>query len=298
MPVIGLLAGAQLDSDAVMAEFRRGLAQAGYVEGRNLAIDVRLAEGQYDRLPALAADLVRRPVAAIAALTPVAALAAKAATTTIPIVFLLGSDPARDGLVASLNRPGGNITGITFFTNLLASKRLQSLHELIPNAGRIGLLINPGNANAELELTEMQIAARTLGVGLIVERAAAEREIDAAFASFVRERAAAVVTAGDAYFFSRREQIAALALRHGLPTSSSTRGYVEAGILLSYGADRRDSGRQWGLYVGRVLKGEKPSDLPVLQPTKFELAFNLKTAKALGLDVPATLLARADEVIE
>jgi putative ABC transport system substrate-binding protein len=186
MPVIGLLAGAQLDSDSVMAEFRRGLREAGYVEGSNLAIDVRLAEGHYDRLPALAAELVRRPVAAIAAITPVAALAAKAATTSIPIVFLLGSDPAKDGLVASLNRPGGNVTGITFFTNLLVSKRLQSLHELVPNAGRIGLLINPGNANADLELGETQMAAQALGVELVVERAAAEHEIDAAFAGFAR----------------------------------------------------------------------------------------------------------------
>jgi putative ABC transport system substrate-binding protein len=298
IPVIGLLAGAQLESDSVMAAFHQGLGQAGYVEGRNVAIDVHIAEGRYDRLPALAADLVRRQAAVIAAITPVAALAAKAATTTIPIVFLLGSDPVKDGLVASLNRPGGNVTGITFFTNLLSSKRLQLLRELVPNATRIALLLNPNNANADLELHEAQNAVQTIGVQLIVARAGTEREIDAAFASLAQQQAGAVFTAGDAYFYSRRDQIAALAERHRLPTTSSTRDYTQAGVLMSYGAAREDSGRQWGLYVGRVLKGEKASDLPVVQPTRFELAINLKTAKALGLDVPATLLARADEVIE
>jgi putative ABC transport system substrate-binding protein len=298
IPVIGLLAGAGAESAPVMAAFQQGLSKAGYVEGRNVAIEVRLAEGQYDRLPAMAADLVRRQVTVIVVITPVAALAAKAGTATIPIVFQLGSDPVKDGLVGSLNRPGGNVTGVTFFSNLLSSKRLQLLHELVPNAARIALLLNPNNANAELELNETQTAARALGLQLIVVRASTEREIDTAFANLAQQGADAVFTAGDAYLFSRRDQIVALAARHRLPTSSSTRDYSDAGGLMSYGADRLDSGRQWGLYVGRILNGEKPADLPVVQPTKFELVVNLKTAKALGLTVPPTLLARADAVIE
>jgi ABC-type uncharacterized transport system substrate-binding protein len=298
IPVIGLLAGAGAESAPVMAAFQQGLSKAGYVEGRNVAIEVRLAGGQYDRLPAMAADLVRRQVTVIAVITPVAALAAKAATATIPIVFQLGSDPVKDGLVGSLNRPGGNVTGVTFFSNLLSSKRLQLLHELVPNAARIALLLNPNNANAELELNETQTAARALGLQLIVVRASTELEIDTAFANLAQQGAAAVFTAGDAYLFSRRDQIVALAARHRLPTSSSTRDYSEAGGLMSYGADRLDSGRQWGLYVGRILNGEKPADLPVMQPTKFELVVNLKAARALGLTVPNTLLVSADEVIE
>jgi putative ABC transport system substrate-binding protein len=298
MPVIGLLAGAGLESPSVMAAFRQGLSEIGYVEGRNVAIEVRVAEGQYARLPALAAELVRRRVAVIAVITPVAALAAKAATATIPIVFQLGSDPVKDGLVGSLSRPGDNVTGVTFFSNLLSSKRLQLLHQLVPNATRIAFLLNPGNANAELELNETEITTRALGLELIVVRASTEREIDAAFASLVQLGATAVFTAGDAYLFSRRDQIAALAIRHGLPTSSTTREYAEAGILMSYGADRRDSGRRWGLYVGRILNGEKPADLPVVQPTKFELVINLKTANALGLVVPNAMQLLADEVIE
>ena len=255
MPVIGLLGGAGLESASVMAAFRQGLAEAGYIEGRNLATEVRSAEGHYDRLPALAGDLVRRQVAVIATITPVAALAAKAATATIPIVFELGSDPVKDGLVASLNRPGGNVTGVTFFTNLLSSKRLQLLHELVPDATRVAMLLNPSNANAELERHETETAARALGLEFFAVRASTESEIEAAFAGIVQLGATA-------------------------------------------GADRLDAGRQWGTYVGRILKGEKPADMPVVLPTKFKFVINLTVAKALGLDVPLSLQQRAEEVIE
>jgi putative ABC transport system substrate-binding protein len=232
----------------------------------------------------------------IVALAPVSALAAKAATTTIPIVFELGSDPVRDGLVASLARPGGNITGVTFFANLLASKRI--LHDIVPSASVVGLLLNPKNANAELELSDAQAAARALDVRFVVVRAAEDAEIDTAFAELARQGVAALLVAGDAYLSSRRGQIAALALRHGIATGSGTRELADAGALVSYGADRREASRQCGLYVGRVLKGEKPGDLPVVQPTKFELVINLTTAKALGLTISRELLFRADEVIE
>jgi putative tryptophan/tyrosine transport system substrate-binding protein len=295
MPVVGYLDGSRPTN---LGSFRQGLSEAGYTEGRNVTIDFRAAEGQYDKLPALAAELVRRQVAAIATASPVAALAAKAATATIPIVFSLGSDPVKDGLVASLNRPGGNITGVTFFTNLLSSKRLEVLHELVPNARVIALLLNPNNANVELEQNETEAAARALRVQLIVLRASNEREIDAAFATLLQQRAAALYVSGDSYFGSRSEQIAYMALRHGIPTSRSSREHVAAGCLMSYGANRNDSARQFGLYAGRILKGEKPADLPVVQPTKFELVLNLRTARALGLEIPAKVLALADEVIE
>ena len=297
MPVIGYLEGAQ-QGGPFLAAFRQGLSAAGYVEGRNVAIEFRNADGQYDRLPKMAADLVRRQVAVIAASTPVAALAAKAATATIPIVFSLGSDPVKDGLVTSLNRPGGNLTGVTFFANLLSSKRLELLHELIPSATVIGLLLNPNNANAALELNETEVAARALGSQLIVLRASNEREIDMAFTELVQQRVTALYVSADLYFFSRRDQIVALAARHGIATSHANRESVTAGMLMSYGGDRLDTSRQFGVYTGRILKGEKPADLPVMQATKFEFVINLKTAKALGLDVPPALLARADDVIE
>jgi putative ABC transport system substrate-binding protein len=245
-----------------------------------------------------AADLVRHQVAVIAVITPVAALAAKAATTSIPIVFSLGSDPVKDGLVASLNRPGGNVTGVTFFSNLLSSKRLELLHQLSPNAARVALLFNQNNMNAEQESKETQAAARALGLQLIFAQAGTEREIDAAFASLVQQKAAAVLIAGDVYLYSRRDQIAALAARYRLPAASTDRGYAEAGLLMTYGADRQDAGHTWGLYVGRVLHGAKPADLPVQQPTKFEFVLNLKTAKALGIEIPPVVLAIADAVIE
>jgi putative tryptophan/tyrosine transport system substrate-binding protein len=295
MPVVGVLQAAPL-INPYLAAFHQGLAEAGFVEGRNVTIDRRSVDGQYERLPALAAEFVRRKVAVIVALAPVSALAAKAATTTIPIVFELGSDPVRDGLVASLARPGGNITGVTFFANLLASKRI--LHDIVPSASVVGLLLNPKNANAELELSDAQAAARALDVRFVVVRAAEDAEIDTAFAELARQGVAALLVAGDAYLSSRRGQIAALALRHGIATGSGTRELADAGALVSYGADRREASRQCGLYVGRVLKGEKPGDLPVVQPTKFELVINLTTAKALGLTISRELLFRADEVIE
>jgi putative ABC transport system substrate-binding protein len=298
VPVVGYLEGSGVGAVQNMAAIRHSLSEAGFIEGQNVAIEFHSAEGQYDRLPGLAAELVRRQVAVIAASTPVAALAVKAATATIPIVFSLGSDPVKDGLVASLNRPGGNITGVTFFSNLLSSKRLELLHQLSPNATVIAVLLNPNNANVELELNEIQVAARALGLQLVLLRAGTEREIDAAFASLVQQRAAALYVSGDAYFTVRRQQIVALAARHALPTSASSREQVVAGVLMSYGASREDSSRQFGNYVARVLKGEKPADLPVMQPTKFELVINLKTAKAIGVTVPNAIQLLADEVIE
>jgi putative ABC transport system substrate-binding protein len=297
MPVIGFLDGAVM-SGPEMAGFHQGLNEAGFVEGKNVAIEMRSAGGQYDRLPALAADLVRRRVAVITANSPVVALAAKAASATIPIVFYLGSDPVKDGLVASLARPGGNITGVTFFANLLSSKRLELLHQLVPNAAVIAVLLNPNNPIAELELNDTQVAARSLGLQLLVLRASTEREIDAAFENLIQERAAALYVTGDAYLGSRREQIAYMALRHAVPTAFGARTQAAAGGLMSYGANREDSVRQFGIYTGRVLKGERPADLPVQQPTKFQLVINLKTAKALGLTVPNSMQLLADEVIE
>jgi putative ABC transport system substrate-binding protein len=298
MPVIGYLDGTGTAALENMAAISQALSELGYVEGRNVAIEFRSAEGHYDRLPELAAELVRRQVAVIATASPVAALAAKAATATIPIVFSLGSDPVKDGLVASLNRPGGNITGVTFFNNLLSSKRLELLHQLVPDAAVIAVLLNPNNANVELEKNETEAAARALGLQLIMLRASTDREIDDAVASLVQQRAAALYVTGDAFFGLQREQIAALAARHAIPTSASGRFQVEAGILMSYGANRVDSSRQFGVYVARVFKGEKPANLPVMQPTKFELVINLKTAKALGVTVPNAMQLLADEVIE
>jgi putative ABC transport system substrate-binding protein len=298
MPVVGILEAIRTPSPYVDA-FQQGLSEVGFTSGRNVTIDRRTADGQYDRLPALAAELVRHQVSVIAAITPVAALAAKAATPTIPIVFDLGSDPVKDGLVTSLARPGGNITGGTFFANLLTAKRLELLHDVLPNNGVIGFLLNPSNANAESELNEMQAAAHALGLRLVVAKATTENEIDAAFREFVQQKAMAVLTAGDAYFNnSRYQQIAALALRNGIATCFSGRMAVVSGGLVSYGASQQDSSRQFGNYVGRILKGEKPADLPVVQPTKFEIVFNLLTAKALGLAINRDLLLRADEVIE
>jgi putative ABC transport system substrate-binding protein len=298
MPVIGQLHGVAQPSDYAVA-FRQGLAEAGFIEGRNVTIRERGAEGQYDRLPALAAELVRDRVAVIVASTPVAALAAKAATTTIPIVFELGSDPVKDGLVASLARPGGNVTGVTFFANLLTAKRLELLHDMVPSAGAIGFLLNPTNADAEPELREAEAAAQTLGLRLVVAKATTVEAIDDAFAEFVRQQIVALLIAGDAYLnLSRIHQIAALALRHAIATCGAVRSTVTSGALASYGANRAESLRQSGIYVGRVLRGEKPADLPVLQPTKFEIAINLATAKALGLSINRELLLRADEVIE
>jgi putative ABC transport system substrate-binding protein len=298
VPTIGFLQATDVSS-ANVAAFRQGLSDAGLVEGKAVAIEFRSADGHYERLPDLAAELVRRRVAVIAAITPVAALAAKAATTTIPIVFNLGSDAVKDGLVASVNRPGGNVTGVTFFSNLLSAKRLELLHQIAPAAAVVAMLLNPSNANAELELNETEVAARVLGLQLVVLRASNENEIDAAFANLVQQRIAALFLSGDAFLNNnRREQINALAERHKVATSYGNSENAAAGGLMSYGANRLDSSRQFGVYAGRVLKGEKPADLPVMQPTKFELVINLKTANALGLKISRELQLIADEVIE
>src|SRR5262245_32258811 len=301
VPVIGLVnAGSREASASRVAAFRKGLSETGYVEGQNVAVEYHWFSGEYDRLPALMADLVRRRVAIIA--TPggtLAASAAKAATTTIPIVFGVGEDPVKLGLVASLARPGGNATGINIFIWEVAAKRLGLLHELAPRAERVAVLINPGNVpSAEAALRDLPEAARAIGLQIQILNASTSREIEAAFATLARNRADALVVAADTFFISRRVQFATLATRHGIPAAYSTREEVEAGGLMSYGADIADMWRQVGLYAGQVLKGAKPAELPVVQSTKFEFIINLVTARALGLEVPPALLARADEVIE
>lgn len=300
MPVIGFLSGQSPSSYAPFAAaFRTGLQQAGFVEGQNVAIEYRWAEGQYDRLPALATDLVRRPVIEIVATgaTP-AALAAKAATTTIPIIFTTGGDPVGLGLVASLNRPGGNVTGISFLVAQTGSKRLELLREMVPSAISVGFLVNPNNPNADAETTDTLKAARVLGRQVQVVNASSESDIGKAFATFVQRRVSAIIVSADALYVDRRDQLVALAARHALPAIYSLPEIVAAGGLMSYGASQVDAYRQVGVYAGRILKGEKPADLPVMQPTKFDLIINLKTAKALGLAPPPSLLAVADEVVE
>jgi ABC-type uncharacterized transport system substrate-binding protein len=300
MPVIGYLSGlSPISFPSYQAAFQAGLAAAGYVEGRNLAIEYRWAESQYERLPALAADLVRHQVAVIVATGVTASpLAAKAATAAIPIVFVTGGDPVKLGLVASLNRPSGNVTGATWLNNTMAAKRLELLREMVPGGGTIGLLVNPANPNAADEAADLQAAARALGHQMHVENAQTHGDIDSAFSGFARVRAHALFIAGDPFLNSRNTQLVVLAARNALPTSFPTRTGVQAGGLMSYGASPTDAYHQVGLYAGRILKGEKPADLPVHQSVKFELVINVKTAKALGLDLPAKLLALADEVIE
>jgi putative ABC transport system substrate-binding protein len=301
MPVIGLLDPRSPD---VLAErlrgFRQGLRDAGFVEGQNAAIEYRWAENRMDRLPELAADLVRRQVAVI--VTPgglVSALAAKAATTTIPVVFIVADDPIRLGLVASLARPDGNLTGINFFSGELTAKRLGLLRELVPAATRVAVLVNPANAaNAETTSREAETAARAIGLQIQVFNASTSREIDAAFATFVRERPDAVFVGLDPFFNSRRIQLVQLATRYTVPASYPARDFTEVGGLISYGANIVDAWRQVGVYSGRILKGAKPADLPVVQASKFELVINAQTARMLGLTMPASLLATADEVIE
>jgi putative ABC transport system substrate-binding protein len=301
LPVVGFISNSNADTSARnVAAFRKGLSETGNVEGQNVIVEYHWLEGQYDRLPALVTDLVRRRVAVIASpsLTP-ATLAFKAATSTIPIVFGVADDPVKVGLVASLARPGGNATGINWFGLEVTSKRLALLHELVPRAVRIAVLVNPGNPQAsEATLKGVREAANALGLEVLVGNASTSGEIDAAFATFRRERAEALFLANNQLFGIRRVQFATLAARDGLPTSYGVRDFVEAGGLMSYGAPLADAFRQVGIYTGTILKGTKPADLPVMQSTKFEFVINLQTAKALGLEVPPMLLARADEVIE
>jgi ABC-type uncharacterized transport system substrate-binding protein len=300
MPVIGYLSGRSPgDSIDVLADFRRGLAEAGYVEGQNVVIEYRWAEGHYDRVPAMIADLVRRRVAVIAVPnTTASALAAKAATQTIPIVFNVGGNPAEIGLVANLDRPGGNATGITMLQTAVAAKRLELLHELVPAATSIAFLVNPNNpAFAEAETREVQLAARVLSVNLRVLNASSSAEIEASFATLFQHKAGALLVGSDIFFVSQSDQLIALAARHAVPTIY---GYLEqtvAGGLMSYGASLADTQRLVGVYTGRILKGEKPAELPVQQVTKIELVINLKTAKALGIKIPNSILVRADKVI-
>jgi putative ABC transport system substrate-binding protein len=300
MPVIGFLHGAASVAWAdPLRGFHRGLKDAGFVEGENVAIVYRWAEGQLDQLPALAAELVRRRVSVIAAFAPAAALAAKAATTTIPIVFLVSNDPVELGLVASLARPGGNLTGINFLSGELAAKRLGLLHELVPTATRIAVLVNAANlGEAELTVRDVETAARAMGLQIQVLNASNGREIDTAFTSLARDRPDALFVGGDQLFTLRHVQLVHLASRHGVPATYGGRRFAEAGGLMTYGTNTADSYRQTGVYVGRILKGAKPADLPVEQSTKFELIINAQTARTLGIEVPPTLLARADEVIE
>jgi ABC-type uncharacterized transport system substrate-binding protein len=301
MPVIGFLGAGALDNYVLyLAAFRKGLAEIGFVEGQNVAIEYRWAEGQYERMTQLAADLVRRKVAVIAVPgSPPGARAAKAATSTIPIVFSVGDDPVRSGLVASISRPGGNATGINFFTGEVVAKRLALLHELLPGAARVAAFINPADASrAEALREEVEVAARTVGMQLQILNPSTNREIDAAFSVLVRERTDALFVGPDAFYNSRRVQLANTAARHVIPTAFAVREYVDAGGLMSYGTSLADMYREVGAYCGRILKGAKPSDLPVLQSTKFELVINAQTARMLGITVPPSLIARADEVIE
>jgi len=301
MPVIGFLRDAPLaDATHLVVSLRQGLKEAGFIEGQNVLIEYRSAEDQADRLPALVADLVRRQVVLIVGNTPSAVAAAKAATTTVPIVFVTGNDPVINGLVASLNRPGGNTTGVSFLSSASVTKRLELLRQLVPKPGAIAMLVNPNSntPDTERELRDVQAAVQASGQKFLVVEASNDSDIETAFATFAEHGAVALFIGSHAFFNSRRERLAALAVRHALPASYSLREFATAGGLMSYGTSITDAYRLGGIYAGRILKGEKPADLPVQQSTKFEFVLNLKTAKALGIDVPDRLLALADEVIE
>jgi putative ABC transport system substrate-binding protein len=299
MPVIGFLSSlSEEQTTHLVAALRRGLNEIGYVEGQNLAIENRYADGQYDRLPGMAADLIRRPVGLIVAAGPPAALAARTATTTVPIVFIVGLDPVAAGLVASFNRPGGNATGMTLITGPLGQKRLELLRELAPKTSVVSMLVNPVSPDAAPELRDVQTAAQANGLQLKIFNASTPNDLAAAFASLAAERPDALLVGSDPFFVIRRQDIVAAAARFGVTTIYPFREFPEAGGLISYGTNIGRAYREAGVYAGRILRGTKPADLPVVQPTAFELVINLKTAKAAGLDLPAMLLARADEVIE
>ena len=299
LPVIGILSNPSRNAlPAAFASFHRGLKDAGYVEGQNVAIEYRFADGQVDRLPALATDLVNRKVDVLVAMANAAALAAKAVTTTIPVVFVIGGDPVKLGLVESLNRPGGDITGVSFFLTQLESKRLGLLHELVPHATEIAVLINPTQPVASDQVNEVKEAARALGLDVHIVHAASESDLEPAFATCAQLRAGGLLVTSDPFFNVVNKQIIALAARNAIPAIYELREYVAIGGLASYGSSPTEAFHQTGTYAGRILKGEKPDDLPVLQPTKFELVINAKTAKALGLTIPSGVLAIADEVIE
>jgi putative tryptophan/tyrosine transport system substrate-binding protein len=299
MPVIGFLSSpSRAQTDHMVAAFRRGLGETGYAEGRNVAIDYRFADGQYDRLPAWAGEMARRPVSLIVAAGPPAALAAKVATTTVPIVFIVGLDPVGAGLVASFNRPAGNATGMVLILGSVGQKRLELVRDLVPKAAVVAMLANPLSPDAVPEIREVQVAAQANGLQLRMLNASTPDEIEAAFASFAGQRPDALLVGGDPFYTSRREDIVRLAARSGLPAVYPFREFTEAGGLISYGSNLANSYRQAGIYTGRILSGAKPSDLPVMQPTTFELVINLKTAKTLGVDISPALHARSDEVIE
>jgi putative tryptophan/tyrosine transport system substrate-binding protein len=298
MPVVGFLRSTSLaDATHLVTAFRQGLKEADFIEGQNVAIEFRSGEGQNDRLPALVADLIRRPVAVIVGDT-ISALAAKAITSTVPIVFVSGSDPVAQGLVASMNRPGGNVTGVSFFGGVLGAKRLELLRQLVPKATTIAMLVSPDAPTTDAERRDVQAAAQTVGQQLIVVDVSSERDIETAFATIGQRAASALLVGAGAFLNSSRERLAALAARHALPTIYVQREAVVAGGLMSYGTSLTNAYRQAGIYAARILKGEKPADLPVVQPTKFEFVLNLKTAKTLGLEIPDRLLALADEAIE